>query len=201
MSFRTRSKFPEPGALANARALLLELAPPMPFDAWTSLATICDTGWLPARRPSPALARVLRRRLRVLASAPLSYAAFARLESGQGPVHVRGTCGTLASGADAAPLWSVEIVAADDGSRQLEEEGSDFLLTLAGGERIRVLADGGHLVSAGALRPGEAVSVFGFADQIPDRTGMGPSAHARGGLVPAVRSGSELPLIVCHSEP
>jgi hypothetical protein len=186
--------------LAAARALLLELAPStgaMPFASWTSLATICDTGWLPAsRRPSAALARVTRRRLRVLATAPLSFAAFARLQAGEGPVHLQGTCAPLSAG-DSEPLWSVETAVADDGMRQLAEQGSDFLLSLGDGEVVRVLAAGGHLISADVLRIGDAVSVFGFADDTADRTGLGPSPHGRGGLVRALRSGSELPLLVC----
>jgi hypothetical protein len=198
--FRTLTKFPEPGTLAAARALLLELAPStgaVPFDSWTSLATICDTGWLPAsRRPSAALARVTRRRLRALATAPLSFAAFARLQVGEGPVHLQGTCAPLSAG-DGAPLWSVETAVADDGMRQLAEQGSDFLLSLPDGEVVRVLAAGGHLVSVDVLRIGDAVSVFGFADETADRTGLGPSPHGRGGLVHALRSGSELPLLVC----
>ena len=140
-SFRTLSKFPEPGTLAAARALLLELAPTtgaVPFDSWTSLATICDTGWLPAaRRPSAALARVTRRRLRVLATPPLSFAAFARLPAGEGPVHLQGTCAALSGGGGSAPLWSVETVVAADGSRQLAEQGNDFLLSLPGGDGSR----------------------------------------------------------------
>ena len=201
MSFHTLSKVPEPGTLAAARALLLELAPTtgeVPFDSWTSLATICDTGWLPAsRRPSAALARVTRRRLRVLATLPLSFAVFARLAAGEGPVHLHGTCAALSGGWGSGPLWSVETVVAGDGSRQLAEQGNDFLLTLPGGDNVRVLADGGHLVSADVLRIGDAVSVFGYADETADRSGLGPSAHGRGGLVHALRSGSELPLLVC----
>ena len=199
--FRTLSKFPEPGTLAAARAMLLELAPEVgevPFDSWTSLATICDTGWLPtSRRPSPALARVTRRRLRVLASGPLSFAAFARLQAGEGPVHVQGTCASLSGGAGDTSLWSVETVRGADGTRQLAEAGGDFLVSFAGGEVVRVQAAGGHLVSGDVLRSGDAVSVFGFADAIADRAGLGPSAHGRGGLTHALRSGSELPLLVC----
>jgi hypothetical protein len=201
--FRTLTKFPEPGTLAAARALLLELAPSIgavPFDSWTSLATICETGWLPAaRRPSAAQARVTRRRLRVLATAPLSFAAFARLQAGEGPVHVRGTCAPLSASDSDAPVWSVEAVAADaaQGPRQLVEQGSDFLLSLPDGQVVRVLAEGGHLVSADVLRIGDAVSVFGFADETADRAGLGPSPHGRGGLVRALRSGAELPLLVC----
>ena len=199
--FRTLTKFPEPGTLAAARALLLELTPStgaVPFDSWASLATICDTGWLPAsRRPSAALARVTRRRLRVLTTAPLSFAAFAHLQAGEGPVHLQGTCAPLSADESNAPLWSVEAAVADDGVRQLAEQGSDFMLSLPDGEVVRVFADGGHLVSADVLRIGDAVSVFGFTDQTADRAGLGPSAHGRGGLVRALRSGSELPLLVC----
>jgi hypothetical protein len=199
--FRTLTKFPEPGTLAAARALLLELAPStgaVPFDSWTSLATICDTGWLPAsRRPSAAVARVTRRRLRVLSTTPLSAAAFARLQAGEGPIHLQGTCTPLSAGDASAPQWSVETIVAANGQRQLAEQGSDFLLSLPGGEVVRVLADGGHLVSADVLRIGDAVSVFGFADETADRSGLGPSPHGRGGPVRALRSGSELPLLVC----
>jgi hypothetical protein len=199
--FRKLTKFPEPGTLAAARALLLELAPStgaVPFDSWASLATICDTGWLPAsRRPSAALARVTRRRLRVLATAPLPFAAFASLQAGEGPVHLQGTCAPLSAGETSAPLWSVEPAIAADGVRQLAEQGGDFLLSLGDGEVVRVLAEGGHLVSADALRIGDVVSVFGFADETADRAGLGPSPHGRGGLVRALRSGSELPLLVC----
>ena len=119
------------------------------------------------------------------------------MPAGEGPVHLQGTCAALSGGWGGAPLWSVETVVAADGSRQLAEQGDDFLLSLPDGDAVRVLADGGHLVSADVLRIGDAVSVFGFADETADRSGLGPSAHGRGGLVRALRSGSELPLLVC----
>ena len=58
--FRTVSKVPAPGALSRARAWLLEAAPDalVSFDSWTSLACICESGWLaPLRRPSTARRR------------------------------------------------------------------------------------------------------------------------------------------------
>jgi len=191
------SKFPAPGALARARALLLELAPAglaIPFDDWASLATICDTAWL-----SSATARVARRRLRLLASAPTPFAAFAALRAGEGPLHLRGTCAALPGDDATAMLWRVE--ARDDAAagRALIEEGEDFLLSADDGGVVYVVADGGHLVSTAPLRPGDTVSVFGFADEVPDRTGLASSPHGRGGLLPAIRSGSELPLLLTHA--
>jgi hypothetical protein len=189
------SKFPAPGALARARTLLLELAPAgwtIPFDDWASLATICDTAWL-----SSATARVARRRLRLLASAPTPFAAFAALRAGEGPLHLRGMCAALPGDDATAVLWRVE--ARDDAAtgRALIEEASDFLLSVDAGT-VYVATTGGHLVSTAPLRPGDTVSVFGFADEVPDRTGLASSPHGRGGLLPAIRSGSELPLLLTH---
>lgn len=195
--FRTLSRWIPPGTLSAARTLLKELGP-VPVGSWTSLASICDTAWLPAvGRSSPALARVARRRLRVLATAPLSFAAFARLEVGEGPVHVSGTCDPLPGGDEL--VWRVETAVRKDGARRLLQQGNDFLLRTPDGERVRVLAAGGLLVN-GDLHVGDAVSVFGFADEIADSTGMGPSAHGRGGLTRALRSGSALPLLVARIE-
>jgi hypothetical protein len=198
--FRSVSPLPAPGALSRARALLLELAPPglaIPFHDWASLATIWDTPWLSAlRRPSTATARVARRRLRLLASAPTAFAAFAALRTGDGPVHLRGTC-TALPGHDAdGMLWRVEVRDDDAAGPTLIEEASDFLLSGADGTAVYVVASGGHLVSTAPLRPGDTVSVFGFADQVPDRTGLVASPDGRGGLLPAIRSGTELPLLL-----
>jgi hypothetical protein len=79
----------------------------------------------------------------------------------------------------------------------LVDEGHDFTLTGSDGEIALVLAAGGRLVNAARLRPGDHVSVFGFPDQVPDTTGLNRSPHGRGGLTLALRSGSELPLLVC----
>jgi hypothetical protein len=200
------AKFPAPGALSRARALLIELAPStfaIPFDDWASLASICDTGWLAAfRRPSHAAARVALRRLRVLTSRPVSAAFFAAMPSGNGPVHLRGTCAALPGQDAAAALWSVQASEDPEQGRLLIEEARDFLLVLDDGDGpkrvVYVMATGGHLVSTAPLRPGEQVSVFGFADEVPDRDGLAACAHGRGGLLPAIRSGSELPLLVTH---
>ena len=200
--FRSVSRLPPPGALAHARALLLELAPAglaVPFDDWASLATICDTGWLSVPR-GPSAARVVRRRLRLLSSSPTSFAAFGALRAGDGPVHLRGTCAALPGHDAAAVLWRVEARDDDAGAGPtLIEEASDFLLSAADGGTIYVMASGGHLVSTAPLYPGDTVSVFGFADEVPDRTGLASSPHGRGGLLPAIRSGAALPLLVTHA--
>ena len=194
------SKVPAPGALSRARAWLLEAAPEAlgSFDSWTSLACICDSGWLaPLRRaahPSSAMARVARRRLRVLGSRPLAHPAFTALRAGDGPVHLRGRCATL-PGHGASLIWRTEERDDATDGRLLIEEGHDFLLSIDGGD-IYVLSKGGHLASAAALHAGDEVSVFGFADEIPDRWGLAPALHGRGGMLPAVRSGSELPLLL-----
>jgi hypothetical protein len=201
--FRSVAKFPAPGALSRARALLLELAPDglaIPFDDWASLASICDTAWLAAtRRPSVATARIVRRRLRLLASPPAPFAVFATARGGDGPLHVRGTCAALPGHETAATLWRVD--AQDDpagGGRILIEEARDFLLAVGDGGYVYVLSKGGHLVSTAPLRIGDTVSVFGFADQVPDRTGLASAPHGRGGFMPAIRSGAELPLLLTH---
>ena len=199
------SRLPAPGALSRTRTWLLELAPDALgiFDTWASLASICDTGWLSAlRRPlhsSSAPARVARRRLRALTSLPLSFAAFGATRSGDGPLHLRGTCAALPGHAATAPLWRVELRDDAEQGSLLIEEGRDFLLSVGDGAdagTVYVVAAGGHLVSSAPLRAGDEVSVFGFADRVPDRTGLAASPHGRGGLLPAIRSGSELPLLL-----
>jgi hypothetical protein len=194
--FRSVSKFPAPGALSRARALLLELgpaAPAMPFEEWTSLATICETAWF------AAMARITRRRLRLLTSQPLSFAAFTAMRSGEGPLHLRGTAGTLPGHPNGA-LWRVEVRDDVDAGRALIEEAHDFVLSLDDGGYVYVVATGGHLASNASLQPGDDVSVFGFADEVPDRAGLASSVHGRGGLLPAIRSGSELPLLVTRNK-
>jgi hypothetical protein len=198
------SKLPAPGALSRTRASLLELAPDALgiFDSWASLASICDTGWLSAlRRPSAATARIARRRLRVLTSLPLSFPAFGAMRSGHGPLHLRGTCAALPGHDATAPLWRVELRDDAEQGSLLIEEGRDFLLSVGDGAAagtVYVAAAGGHLVSSAPLRAGDEVSVFGFADEVPDRAGLAASPHGRGGLLPAIRSGSELPLLLTH---
>lgn len=194
------SKRPAPGSLARARALLLEAAPDAQalFDSWASLAVICDSGWLaPLRRPAnprSAPARIARRRLLVLASAPRSYAAFTALRAGDGPVHLRGRCAALPGHAP-APIWRTEERDDPAQGRVLIEEGQDFLLSIDGGD-VYVLSNGGHLASVAPLQAGDEVSVFGFADEVPDRWGVAPVLHGRGAMLPAIRSGSELPLLL-----
>ena len=198
--FRSVSRLPAPGALSRARAWLLEAAPDalVSFDSWTSLACICDSGWLKALRgpvdPYSAMARVARRRLRVLASRPLAYSAFMPLAAGDGPVHLRGRCVAL-PGQGASPLWRTEERDDEAEGRVLIEEGRDFLLSIVGGD-VYVLSKAGHLASATPLHAGDEVSVFGFADEVPDRWGLAPALHGRGVLLPAIRSGSELPLLL-----
>jgi hypothetical protein len=191
-----RRRFPDPGALARARTLLLGAGVFVPVGTWEGLATICDSAWLPLTgRPSPAIARVVRRRLRRLASAPLTLVEAAARPRGEDVVHLRGLCAPLAFGDAATTLWRVERVRERDGL-WLVEAHRDFVLTDPEGGQVVVVAAGGHLINGDVLRPGDEVSVFGFLDDIPDRTGLGRSLHARGGLVPALRSGAELPLLV-----
>jgi hypothetical protein len=178
---------------------LLELAPEAlsHFDNWTSLACLCDTGWLSAlRRPSTATLRVAQRRLRVLSSLPVTFGAFTALHSGDGPVHLRGRCRALPGHDVAAPLCHTEVRDDPEG-RVLIEHTHDFLLSIDG-EDVYVLSNGGHLASALPLHAGDEVSVFGFADEVPDRWGLASAPHGRGGLLPAIRSGSELPLLITH---
>jgi len=81
--------------------------------------------------------------------------------------------------------------------RELLAESSVLhLYNQVAGGAVFVLSNGGHLASATPLRAGDEVSVFGFADEVPDRLGMASAPHGRGGLLPAIRSGSELPLLL-----
>jgi len=198
--FRRISPLPPPGALARARALLLELAAlplAVEFDDWASLAGICDTGWLLAsQRPSAATARIALRRLRALAALPVRFEAFATRRSGDGPIHLRGTCSPLPGRDAAAPVWWLEVNEDAESGRVLTEDGNDFLLSLDGGGVVYVLSNGGHLVSRDPVRAGDAVSVFGFADAVADAIGLATARSGRGGLLPAIRSGTELPLLV-----
>ena len=191
---------PPPGSLPRVRRLLLGLMPlPLAnaFADWASLAAICDTGWLLASRPaSAATERIAQRRLRALAARPSSFATFAALRPGHGPVHLRGTCVALPGKDAARALWWLEVGEQADLGRVLIEEGNDFLLSVEGGGEVYVLSRGGHLVSGAPLHAGDTVSVFGFTDAVPDAIGLVASPSGRGGLLPAIRSGSELPLLV-----
>ena len=114
------------------------------------------------------------------------------------PETARSTCaGRCASlpGHGASPVWRTEERDDAADGRLLIEEGHDFLLSIDGGD-VYVLSKGGHLASAATLHAGDEVSVFGFADEIPDRWGLAPASHGRGGLLPArqVRLGAA---VVC----
>jgi hypothetical protein len=61
-----------------------------------------------------------------------------------------------------------------------------------------VVVDGGHLVGGETLQAGDEVSAFGLFDEIPDRTGLFRTPHGRGGVAPAVQSGSDWPLLIIH---
>jgi hypothetical protein len=195
---------PAPGALARARALLLTLAAdgdsgPLSeatarLERWQALAAICDSGWLPiTRRPSTAALRLARRHLRLLGSAPAPFTVLAEPQRGD-PVHLRGLCARLPGSAARHELWRVQVVDDADG-HWLVEEGHDFLLTGPDGAVVQVLADEGRLLGGPVLRVGDEASVYGFVDQIPDATGLG-ATRRRGGVMPALRGDSELPLLV-----
>ena len=200
------SKLPAPGALTAARALVRKLGArsrELPFDSWQSLAAIWDTGWLPAALwDSPALAWVTLRRLRALRSRPLSYETFAARRAGDGPLHLQGICAAV-SGQYPATLWRIDERDDATEGRVLVEEGHDFWLSV-GPEPVEecpvvyVLSKGGHLASERPVQAGDQVSVFGFADEVPDRWGRASAVHGRVGTMPAIRSGSELPLLVTH---
>lgn len=229
--FRRVFRFPDPGTLARARALLLEVASRAnggaaaaalaAFPSWESLATLFDTPWLaPARHFSNASVRIIRRRLRLLGSSPVSLPAgpAVRDSTAGGPVHIRGVC-VLASGQvtasysqsaqpvhpvqaisslgkAAAEVWRVWLRQDFLGDRWVIEEGYDFVLRTPEGAGPLVLARGAHLAGASVLREGDEVSVFGYLDEAPDPTGTARSANGRGGLSLGVRSGVDLPLLV-----
>jgi hypothetical protein len=164
------------------------------LERWDALAAICDTGWLPvARRPSAALLRVARRRLRLLGGPPAPFALLAEPQTGE-PVHLRGVCARLPGTAARDELWRAR--AEDDaGGRWLVEDGNDFLLSDPDGAVVQVLAAGGRLLGGSVLRAGAEASVFGFVDHVPDVAGLGPTRR-RGAVMPALRGDTELPLLV-----
>jgi hypothetical protein len=194
---RRRRPFPSAGAIARARALVLDAGVKLPIQDWSSLATLCDTAWLPTtRRVSPAAARAARRRLYPLSSPPTPVAATHAMARGE-LVHVRGVATDLPGRSAHSALWRTRTVRASDGV-WLVEEGSDFLLLDSAGGRIVVLAEGGHLVDGATLQAGDPVSVFGVLDDVPDRAGLARGAPGRSGLVPALRSGEQQPLLLSH---
>ena len=139
------SKFPAPGALARARALLLEAR--RLIAGWPSRSTtgrrwrrICDTAWLPARGGRRPRARASRAgACGCWRRGPTPFAAFAasRARRGAGPParDLRARCRASDAG---APLWRVE--ARDDArtAASLVEEAHDFLLAAEdGGDGLR----------------------------------------------------------------
>ena len=166
------------------------------FESWESLAALAETPWLsPGRRPSAVALRKVRHRLRLLGSTPSTFAA-AAAQGDAAPVHLRGICAALPGGQTGPELWRREL-AADEGGRWMVEAGHDFTLGDESGATALVLAAGGRLVNAARLAEGDQVSVFGFPDEAPEPAGLAGSPHGRGGLTLALRSGSELPLLVC----
>lgn len=202
-----RRPLPGAAALDWARSLLLDAASRDRsgalaaglgnFDSWESLAGLAETPWLaPAHRPSALALRRARHRLRLLGSPPASFSAVAGQGSDE-PVHLQGVCAPLpGAGRPQDELWRREVLD-DDGGHWLVDHGQDFTLTGDDGQIALVLAEGGRLVNGTSLRAGDRVSVFGFPDQVPDTAGLNRSAHGRGGSTLALRSGSELPLLVC----
>jgi hypothetical protein len=184
-----------------ARGLLSEIAGADPvlgkglaqFGTWQSLAAVAGTDWLPLpRRISASAARVVRQRLRALGAEPSRETPPV---DGQ-PVQLRGTCACLPGQGQPGDLWRATVINDADGLWAVDE-GADFMLRDARGAPTLVLAAGGRLVNAARLGPGDEVRVFGLADQEPDRLGLGGAPHGRGGLVPAIRSGSSRPLLLC----
>ena len=192
---RSRRPFPSAGTLARARDLVLEAGVKLPIEDWSSLATLCDTAWLPAtRRVTLAAARAARRRLYPLSVGPTTVESTREVPRGQ-LVHVRGIATALPGRRADTNVWRNRTVRASDGV-WLVEAGADFVVSDAAGDRIVVVAEGGHLVNGEVLRVGDPVSVFGVLDDIPDRVGLGHRAHGRYGLVPSLRSGERQPLLL-----
>jgi hypothetical protein len=199
-----RRRFPGVAALDRARAVLIDIAlrdrgGPLAaglaqLESWESLAALAETPWLsPARRPSAVAMRTTRHRLRLLGSSPANLEAPG--PGGSEPVHLRGICRPLPGADGSRPLWR-RAIAEDETGRWVVEEGSDFTLSVAGAGTALVQMAGGRLINAARLDSGDEVSVFGLLDEVPDLAGLARSPHGRGGLTLALRSGSELPLLV-----
>ncbi|HXU62816.1 MAG TPA: hypothetical protein VN962_13995 [Polyangia bacterium] len=190
---------PDRAAVDRARALLMDVVARDPegplarglesFGSWRSLAAVVGTDWLPiGGRVSASAIRVARKNLRALGSPPAERAAI----SAGDPVQLRGVAAPL-PGDPGGELWRAAVIEDADG-HWLSDEGRDFLLAGPGGPPLLVLAQGGRLLNAERLHVGDEVSVFGIADEAPDRAGL--SASPRGGLVLALRSGPTRPLLV-----
>jgi hypothetical protein len=190
-----RRRFPEAGVLARARALLLDAGIEVPIASWSSLATLYDTPWLPAGGRPSAATRIVRRRMRLLGTAPTEIGAAHAAPRGE-LVHLRGVVAPL-PGAAPGPIWRVSA-AMDEFGVWLVEEAVDFLLAGEHGSAIRVVVEGGHLLDAQELQGGEAVAAFGVIGDLPDDVGVQRSPHGRGGTAPVLRSGTELPLLICR---
>jgi hypothetical protein len=195
--------------LERARALLIEVAAIdsdgllgrglARFGSWRSLAAVVGTDWLPLpRRATASTARIVRQRLRALGADPPAMPAgsptTAALADSDGPVQLRGTCAPLPD-SEAGVLWRAAVVE-DEAGLWAVDEGNDFVLRDAGGKATLVLAEGGRLVNADVLSPGDEVAVFGLPGEAPDRVGVAGAAYGRGGLCPALRSGPRHPLLV-----
>ena len=143
-----------------------------------------STAYRPRRPPAPAAARVVPDAVR--GSSPPSGA---RARSAE----LRGTCVPLGPVTDpTAPLWRVLRPARRRRRRRRArpDRGTAHDPAVFGSDgsgTVYVVANGGHLVSTATFDVGDAVSVFGFADESGDRSGLAPSPHGRGGL-PAPRS-------------
>jgi hypothetical protein len=190
---------PDRVSVERARALLMDVVARDPdgplalglerFGSLRSLAAVVGTDWLPlGGRLTASAIRVARRNLRVLGSPATEPNQVVLGE----PVQLRGLASPL-PGDGLRELWRAETVEDADG-RWFSDEGRDFLLTGAQGGMALVLAEGGRLLNAERLQVGDEVSVFGTADEAPDRAGL--AAAPRGGMVPALRSGTTRPLLV-----
>ena len=109
-------------------------------------------------------------------------------------MHLAGSAGPFVASSRSA-LWQVTR-SEDESGAWLSEEAEDFLLTDPDGDRACVVVDDGHLIGAETLHPGQPVSVFGFLDEVPDRMGLARSPHGRVGVIPALQSRSDWPLLV-----
>jgi hypothetical protein len=207
--FRRVSPTPEPRALSRMRDLLLDAAsdgsPALRealegFHSWHCLETLCGSTWASgALRGSPAVRRVLRRRLRMLGMRPISVGQATALPVGS-TIHLRGTIRSKPSGrlnSHMSHIWYQRAVT-EHNVRFLVEHGHHFFLTDAEGQTARVIATRGYLVNGTELGPGDQCSVFGFTDRIADPSGQTTDVSARERTILAVRAGDDLPLIIRH---
>lgn len=202
--WRRVSEVPGPTALTRMRHLLLEASTgggealedaARAFHAWRFLAVLCASAWTDgARRESQAARRLLRRRLRLLGSRPMTLAA-ASLQPAGSPVHLVGTARGMPPGRPGSHIWRNSEEEAG-GRRVLIEEGHDFSLVDDTGQSLCVIAVGGHLINAEEMGEGDRVSVVGYIDRIAEPRAQRGSPHARGELSLAVRSGDLIPLFV-----